>query len=96
MQLRVTLADSTTHDIEPSNPDMVRFDMTATKHRWPNGQEAPFLWLTFLAWSAMKRAGLYTDTWEAFSESDCLNIDNLDEDEDADPKALNQDQPAQL
>jgi hypothetical protein len=43
--------------VQTRNPDLVLWDRTRAKHHWPKLDEAPFLWLTFLAWSAMRRAG---------------------------------------
>lgn len=57
-------------EVQTANPDLVLWDRTRTKHRWPKFDEAPFLWLTFIAWAAARRTGAipteYTyETWEA-------------------------------
>ncbi|AVJ48761.1 hypothetical protein SEA_SALLYSPECIAL_13 [Gordonia phage SallySpecial] len=84
MKIIVTLADSIAAEpleVDATNPDRVRWDMTAAKHKWPAFTEAPFLGLTFLAWAAMRRTGQYTGTFEQFSETDCVDVTAPEEDE---------------
>lgn len=57
-------------EIQTDNRDLVLWDRTRVKHRWPKFDEAAFLWLTFLSWSAARRTGAidsgYTfEKWEA-------------------------------
>lgn len=57
-------------DIQTTNADLVLWDRTRAKHKWPKFDEAPFLWLTFLSWAAARRTGAipsdYTyERWEA-------------------------------
>jgi len=80
--VRVTLADGTQYDVQCANPDLVRFDMTRGRMHWPEMREAPFLWLTFVAWAASKREHLIPEdvTWEAFNETDCVGIEALNVD----------------
>jgi len=74
----VTMADETTHTVRVLNPDYLRWDRTAAKHGWPRMDQAPHTWLTFVAWSALRREGRIGDdvTWEAFSERLCLQVEN--------------------
>jgi hypothetical protein len=67
---RVRLTDGRVLEARVINPDYLRWDRTASKHGWPKMAEAPFLWQTFLAWSALRREGLIADsvTWEEFSD----------------------------
>lgn len=74
-QAVVTLAGGSTLDLTICNPDMVRWDMTAHKHKWPDMEAAPMLWATFVSWRAAVRTGLYEGTWEKWSTEDCLNVD---------------------
>lgn len=64
----VALMDGTRYRITTTNADRVRFDLTAPKHKWPTAQAAPFLWFTFLAWSASKREQRTALTFEQFHE----------------------------
>src|SRR5215471_1380438 len=77
--VKVTMADGAVHDVQTANPDLVRFDMTRGRMHWPDAREAPFLWLTFVAWAALKREHALPDdmTWETFSETECVGIDAL-------------------
>ena len=60
-RLEVTMDDGSTFDVQALNPDLLRYDRTAAKHGWPSPTDAPFLWLTFLAWSAGRRTGDVAD-----------------------------------
>lgn len=75
LKVTVTLKDRT-DPVEANilNPDRVRWDMTAQKHKWPSFADAPFLGMTFLAWAALRREGIYTDTFEMFRDTDALDV----------------------
>ena len=81
--LRVVLGDDSILTVQCTNADLVRFDMTRARQKWPPAQDAPMLWLTFIAWAALKRTAGIADsvTWEAFSES-TQQITNLDDDDE--------------
>lgn len=70
-------------EVQTANPDLVLWDRTRVKKRWPKLDEGPFLWLTFIAWAAARRTGaipreLTYESWEA----ETLDVENLDADED--------------
>jgi hypothetical protein len=44
-------------------------------------EDRPVLRLRYLAWSALKRQGLYGTTFDTFNERDCMNVDAPDEPE---------------
>ena len=81
----VEMADGTTHDVTVRNADMIRFDRTRAKHKWPSGTEAPILLLTFWVWAALTREGRITDTWETFSDETCIAVVKQDGDDSVDP-----------
>lgn len=82
----VELADGTVlEDVRVLNADMIRFDMTRARHKWPSGTEAPILMLTFWVWAALTREGRTTDTWELFSEQSCVSVVKTNGDDVADP-----------
>ncbi|QNQ90882.1 hypothetical protein GP475_09695 [Corynebacterium poyangense] len=81
MEVNVTWKDGKQETLNIINPDRVRFDLTRPRQGWPKFDEAPFIGLTFLAWSAAKRGG-YEGTWEQFSEVDALDIEAVKEDGD--------------
>jgi hypothetical protein len=74
-------------EFQTTNADLVLWDRTRAKHKWPTFQDAPFLWLTFLSWAAARRTGAidpgYTyERWEA----ETLDVEALtDDDSDALP-----------
>lgn len=73
-------------EVVSANPDLVRWDITRSKHKWPSMEEAPMLWATFVAWAAAKRLNLYAGTWEDWSNRDALSVDfDLEGQEDVDP-----------
>ena len=57
--------------VQTDNRDAIRWDLTRGKRGWPDIQAAPFLWGTFMAWSALGRAGDITETFDDFQER-CL------------------------
>lgn len=55
--------------VQTDNRDMLGWDKTRIPHKWPPMQEAPSLWLTFIAWHAARRTGaipsdLKYEAWE--------------------------------
>lgn len=54
-RLLVLTEDDLEYDVQTDNRDMVRYDMHAAKQKWPAAQDAPMLYLTFLAVSALRR-----------------------------------------
>lgn len=43
--------------VQTENPDMVFFDIERAKRKWPTFQDAPMLWVNYLAYSKLKRDG---------------------------------------
>ena len=84
-RLEVVMDDGRTLEVQALNPDLLRFDRTAAKHGWPAATAAPFLWLTFLAWAALRRTGEIDEamTWEAFADTHALQVRNLTEGEES-------------
>jgi len=74
----VSMEDGRELSVRVLNPDYLRWDRTAAKHGWPSMAKAPHTWLTFVAWSALKREGQIGPevTWEDFSERLCLQVVN--------------------
>lgn len=72
-------------DVQTDNRDLVRFDMTRPKQRpvWPMPDQAPMLWLTFIAWSASQRQGSIPAelTWDQWRDQ-VLGIETLTDDDD--------------
>jgi hypothetical protein len=71
-------------EVQTLNPDLIAWDMTRARHKWPEVRDAPFKWLTFIAWAACRREGridraLTYEEWEAST----LNVANLNDDDEA-------------
>lgn len=50
--------ESELEDIQATQADVVRYDMLRRKYQWPDIKEAPILWSTVVAWSALVRLGV--------------------------------------
>jgi hypothetical protein len=75
-------------EVQTLSPDLIAFDMTRAKHRWPSISDAPMLWMSFIAWHACRReqripADLTWETWKGTT----LDVTTADDggDEPADP-----------
>lgn len=77
-------------EVTTDNRDLVRWDLTRAKHKWPGMDEAPMLWATFVSWAAAKRTDNYAGTWEEWSNRDAISVD-FDE---ADLEAVDPTRPA--
>lgn len=73
-----------TLEIQTTNADLVLWDRTRAKHKWPRFEDAPFLWMTFISWAAARRSGLIPpDTKYETWERDVLSVAVDDTDDDA-------------
>lgn len=75
------------------NRDMVRYDLLRERKSWPQGHQAPMLWLTVQTWSALNREKheLAGASVEDFLTR-CVLINRVNEDgSDIDPNAENAD-----
>ena len=74
--VEVLMADGTTWAVQTFNPDLLRYERTASKHGWAGPGKEPVSWLTFLAWSAGRRERhITTDvSWESFADELCLQV----------------------
>jgi hypothetical protein len=53
--VKVTYEDGSTIIVKTENPDMVFFDLERSKRNWPQGADAPLLWVNWLAYSKLRR-----------------------------------------
>lgn len=89
-RLRIVREGHDDLELQSTNADLVRWDRTRARHKWPTPQEAPFLWLTFTGWAAARRTGAIPDshTYEAW-EAEVLEVEALnagdDDDEEGSP-----------
>lgn len=82
--LRVVMADGAEWEVQPIGPDQILWERTAVKHKWPDFQQTPVTWQTFLAWASSRREGLIPAglTWEAFSTAEHRYIENVAAEQD--------------
>jgi hypothetical protein len=78
-RIRVHPSTGDPYEVQALNPDLLAYEDTAVVHRWPGPGQAPFRWLTFLAWSAARRTGKIDQsvTWDQF-KADTQQIENVD------------------
>lgn len=86
-RVRVTLADGTViEDLQTAHPDLVLWDRTSVKHKWPTFQQANFLWMGFIAWAAARRTGAIGPDYKYEDwERNALEVEPI-EDEADDPE----------
>jgi hypothetical protein len=67
-------------EVQTINADLVLWDKTRFRHKWPTVSDAPFLWLTFIAWAAARRTGVIPQdlTYEQF-EAETLEVETVDD-----------------
>lgn len=62
----VLMADGQVHNVDTILADQIAFSTTRQRHNWPSAQDDPILFGSFLAFSAMKRTGAFSGTWDDF------------------------------
>lgn len=67
--VQVLMVDGTLHTVDTILADQIAFSTTRQKHSWPSATEDPILFGSFLAFSAMKRQGLFTGSWPEFCDA---------------------------
>jgi hypothetical protein len=69
-------------EVQADNRDLVAYERTRLRQKpvWPKFDDAPFGWLTFISWSAARRAGL-TDLTYSQWEADVLDVASMDTDD---------------
>lgn len=75
----VALDDGTEHTVQTDNRDLLQYERTAARHKWPSPSAAPFGWLTFLAWHALRREGQTTLSLDDF-EAHAVSVSSGDDD----------------
>lgn len=55
--------------VQTDNRDAVRYDLLRGRKGWPSMQEAPNVWMTVMAWSAMRRENATDLEAEKFLEA---------------------------
>lgn len=87
-RMNVELANGDVFELEAINPDLIRFETEGHKYGLSSDiSVAPFTYMTFVAWAALKRLGKYDGDWPTFKTQDCLVLNPVDAEEagDVDP-----------
>jgi len=56
----------TEYTVQTDNRDAIQWDVTRPRRSWPAFNEAPMLYMTFLAWHAMHRSGATKQNLDEF------------------------------
>lgn len=71
--------DLTEYTVQTDNRDMVRYDLMRARKNWPTQREAPILFMSAVAWHALKRSGETADDVETYLDK-IVEITPVDED----------------
>lgn len=82
-RVRVTLDTGDTFDLRVTNRELIAWDMTRQKQKWPAWSDANFLALTFVAHRAALREKVTDLTWTQWQES-VEDIESLEVDPEVD------------
>lgn len=82
-RLHVVMVDGAEHDVQALNVDLVAWDRDRAKHKWPSPQDAPFVWLNYLAWHVLTREGAIPEQTLRQFESAAAEVSSAAGDEDA-------------
>ena len=81
--LTIYMADGAVLEVQTLNKDLLLWDRTRARRKWPQADEARNIWMTFIAWAALKREGQITDmTVDQFEEQALSVAPTPDDDED--------------
>lgn len=83
--VRIIYTDGRSVTVKTDNPDMVFYDIERAKRKWPAGQDAPMLWINYLAYSKLRRTG-EIDKGQTFEDwlLTTVAIENLSDDGEPD------------
>jgi hypothetical protein len=78
-EIGVTMVNGDHFVVKVRNRDYIAWDMTAPRKKW-DAQRQPFLFGTFLAYSAAKREGLFAGTFDGREDGSWINsVDDVDQ-----------------
>lgn len=80
-RVKVTVEDddeTREYTVQTDNRDMVRWDLLRSRKKWPAQREAPILFMSVVAWHALKRSGATADDVETYLDK-ILEIMPVDE-----------------
>lgn len=68
--------------VQTDNRDRVKFDLISNSRGWPSAQTAPTLWITVLAWNALRRSDVDLDMHVDKFIDKCIDVHAVNENGD--------------
>ena len=67
------------YDVQTDNRDMTQWDFARARRNYPDPREGPSIWMTFLAWNALRRSAAdVPDTFDGFNGR-CVQVSVIDQ-----------------
>lgn len=90
-RMNITMGDRA-FVVRVTQRDYIHWDKVAPRHKWGSSQDVPFLFSTFLSWSAARRGDQFTGTFDEWCDvvDDVTPLKGEDEEvsDSADPTRL--------
>jgi hypothetical protein len=67
------------YDVQVRNVDLCAYDRERGRYGWPKGEDAPFIWMTFIGWKALIRTGQIPQCTLTDFEQRCLSVETAGE-----------------
>jgi len=80
-RVRFVLDDDSEHEVQVLNVDLLAWDRDRARRGWPAADQAPFVWLTYLAYKAGLRLGLIPQMTLDEFETKALEVEAISPDE---------------
>lgn len=75
--LAVALTDGREYpELVVTNTAHVEWDLARARHRWPSSEDAPFLWMTYIAYQQLALDGDYEGKWAEFQKI-CQHVETI-------------------
>lgn len=87
-RIHVVMADGSEHDVQALNVDLVAWDRHRAKYSEPLPSDAPFVWLNYLAWHALKREGVMPDMALKQFEIEAVEVSSRDVEPEGDDEGV--------
>lgn len=85
-KIHVVMHDGSEFDVQAYNVDLVAWDRERARQKWPKPDEAPFLWMNYLAWHALtKTQGLLPAMALKAFEAAAASVSSPAEEEGSEP-----------
>lgn len=82
-RFRITPLTGDPYVVRCRQADFIAWDKTAPRMQWGSSRDVPFLFSSFLAWSAARREGRFAGTFDAFCD-EVADLDPVRDDTEAD------------